>query len=78
MVTSSAHAQHMPSHIFTRLGLWDEDITSNLAASSSAQCYAAAAKLDGHWSEELHAADYLVYSYLQKGDNISAKKRWRI
>ncbi|MBX2924358.1 MAG: tetratricopeptide repeat protein [Chitinophagaceae bacterium] len=71
---SSAHAQHMPSHIFTRLGLWDDDITSNLAASSSAQCYAAAANLDGHWSEELHAADYLVYSYLQKGDNVSAQK----
>lgn len=71
---SSAHAQHMPSHIFTRLGLWDDDIRSNLAAASSAQCYAAAARLDGHWSEELHAADYLVYSYLQKGDNVSAKK----
>lgn len=71
---SSAHAQHMPSHIFTRLGLWDEDIQSNLAAASSAKCYAEAAKLNGHWSEELHALDYLMYSYLQKGDNVSAKK----
>ncbi len=71
---SSAHAQHMPSHIFTRLGLWDEDIQSNIAAAASAKCYAASARLDGHWSEELHATDYLIYSYLQKGDNISAKK----
>ncbi len=71
---SSAHAQHMPSHIFTRLGLWDEDIRSNNAAAASARCYAEAVKLSGHWAEELHATDYLVYSYLQKGDNISAKK----
>ncbi len=70
---SSPHALHMPSHIFTRLGLWDEDINSNLAAVSSAQCYTEQSKKNGHWSEELHALDYLVYSYLQKGDNISAK-----
>ena len=37
---SSAHALHMPSHIFTRLGLWEEDIRSNLASVNSAQCYA--------------------------------------
>jgi len=70
---SSAHALHMPSHIFTRLGLWDEAISSNLAAAGSAKCYAEQSKRSGHWSEELHALDYLVYSYLQKGDNTSAK-----
>lgn len=70
---SSAHAQHMPSHIFTRLGLWDNDIRSNLAAASSARCYAEGSGIKGHWDEELHAADYLVYAYLQKGDNDSAK-----
>jgi hypothetical protein len=42
---ASSHAQHMPSHIFTRLGLWDECIQSNLVAVSSAQCYAEQAKL---------------------------------
>ncbi|WP_462255412.1 tetratricopeptide repeat protein [Ferruginibacter sp.] len=73
---SSAHAQHMPSHIFTRLGLWDECITSNTAAAASAKCYAEAAGIKGHWDEELHALDYLVYAYLQKGDNILAKKEW--
>ena len=73
---SSAHAQHMPSHIFTRLGLWDECIKSNIVAASSAKCYAESTGLKGHWDEELHALDYLVYGYLQKGDNVSAKKQW--
>ncbi|MFC0774854.1 tetratricopeptide repeat protein [Terrimonas alba] len=73
---SSAHAQHMPSHIFTRLGLWDECIQSNLVAASSAKCYAENAGLKGHWDEELHALDYLVYGYLQKGQNKQAKEQW--
>lgn len=73
---SSAHALHMPSHIFTRLGLWSECINSNLAAVASAQCYAQEANIKGHWDEELHGLDYLVYGYLQKGDNAMAKKQW--
>jgi tetratricopeptide (TPR) repeat protein len=72
---SSAHALHMPSHIFTRLGLWDECIRSNLASVSSAKCYAENAGLEGHWDEELHGLDYLVYAYLQKGDNVHAKQQ---
>jgi hypothetical protein len=72
---SSAHAQHMPSHIFTRLGLWDESISSNLASTSSAKCYAESAGIKGHWDEELHGMDYLVYSYLQKGENNLAKEQ---
>jgi hypothetical protein len=75
LAPSSAHAQHMPSHIFTRLGLWDECINSNLVAAASAKCYAESAGMKGHWDEELHALDYLVYGYLQKGDNNSAKKQ---
>ncbi len=50
----------MPSHIFTRLGLWDESIASNLAARK-------AAHEQGDVGEELHAMDYLVYAYLQLG-----------
>lgn len=73
---SSAHALHMPSHIFTRLGLWDECIRSNLASVASAQCYAEAAGIKGHWDEELHGLDYLIYAYLQKGENAPAKKQW--
>ncbi|HMH22349.1 MAG TPA: tetratricopeptide repeat protein, partial [Puia sp.] len=73
---ASAHAQHMPSHIFTRLGLWDESITSNLVSTSSAKCYAENAGIKGHWDEELHGMDYLVYAYLQKGDVAAAKEQW--
>lgn len=72
---ASAHAQHMPSHIFTRLGLWDECIQSNLASVSSAQCYAEQANIKGHWDEELHGLDYLVYGYLQKKNYDSAKQQ---
>jgi tetratricopeptide (TPR) repeat protein len=57
---SAPHALHMPSHIFTRLGLWDDSITSNLAARE-------AARHQGDTGEELHAMDYLVYAYLQRG-----------
>ena len=71
---ASAHAQHMPSHIFIRMGLWDESIKSNLDAMTSAQCYAEKAGIKGHWDEELHALDYLVYSYLQKNDDAKAKQ----
>jgi tetratricopeptide (TPR) repeat protein len=57
---SAPHALHMPSHIFTRLGLWDDSIASNLAARD-------AAHRQGDTGEELHASDYLVYAYLQSG-----------
>jgi tetratricopeptide (TPR) repeat protein len=72
---ASAHAQHMPSHIFTRLGLWDECIRSNLVSVSAAQCYAIKAKIKGHWDEELHGIDYVVYAYLQKGNDELAKQQ---
>ena len=72
---SSAHAQHMPSHIFTRLGLWDEGIQSNLKSVASAVCYAEGAGIKGHWDEELHGLDYLVYAYLQKGQDEQAKAK---
>ena len=73
---SSAHALHMPSHIFTRLGFWQECINSNLASVASAQCYAESTGIKGHWDEELHGIDYLVYAYLQKGENEQAKQQW--
>lgn len=69
---SSAHALHMPSHIFTRLGLWDESIQSNLQSVDAAKCYAQQAGIKGHWDEELHGLDYLVYAYLQKGNDSAA------
>src|SRR5271167_4691057 len=60
------HALHMPSHIFTRLGLWQESIDSNLAS-------AAAARKNGLTGDELHALDYLVYAYLQSGQDNAAR-----
>jgi len=72
---SSAHALHMPSHIFTRMGLWDESIHSNLNSISSAKCYAEETGIKGHWDEELHGLDYLVYAYLQKGENDHAREQ---
>ena len=61
----SSHAQHMPSHIFTRLGLWQEAIRSNLDARASAKAFAVRHHLKGVWDEQLHAMDYLAYAYLQ-------------
>jgi tetratricopeptide (TPR) repeat protein len=57
---AAPHALHMPSHIFTRLGMWDDSIHANLAARD-------AAHQQGDTGEELHAMDYLVYAYLQTG-----------
>ncbi len=66
---ASAHAQHMPSHIFTRLGLWDESIDTNLNSTTSAVCYSESIDPGSHWAQEIHAMDYLVYAYLQRGNN---------
>lgn len=74
---ASAHAQHMPSHIFTRLGLWNESISSNLQSTSAALCYSESSDKPGHWDEELHGMDYLVYAYLQIGDNQKAQEQYR-
>ncbi|HEV2443843.1 MAG TPA: hypothetical protein VGT07_15070, partial [Steroidobacteraceae bacterium] len=63
----SPHALHMPSHIFTRLGLWDESIGSNVASI-------AAARREQNITEELHASDYLLYAYLQSGRDAAAKR----
>jgi tetratricopeptide (TPR) repeat protein len=67
----SSHAIHMPSHIFNRLGLWQESIASNIAASASA-----AHATDMHTAEshyQTHAMDYLDYAYLQSGEEAKAR-----
>ena len=64
---SAPHALHMPSHIFTRLGLWQDSSSSNLAAAK-------AAREQHDVGEELHAMDYLVYAYLQLGRYDEAKQ----
>jgi hypothetical protein len=64
---SAPHALHMPSHIFTRLGLWDDSIASNIAARD-------AARAQGDVGEQLHAMDYLTYAYLQRGRTAEAAR----
>jgi tetratricopeptide (TPR) repeat protein len=57
----------MPSHIFTRLGLWDESIASNLASAKKAHEFVTKTMPGAAAFDELHAVDYLVYAYLQQG-----------
>jgi hypothetical protein len=64
---SAPHALHMPSHIFTRLGLWQESVESNRGS-------AAAAKAHGSTFEQLHALDYLAYAYLQQAQDLAAQR----
>src|SRR6195256_5700141 len=63
---AAAHAQHMPSHIFTRVGYWSESIASNAEA-------ARVAKESRDFHDQLHAMDYQVYAYLQLGQDAKAK-----
>ena len=70
---SAPHAQHMPSHIFVRLGLWDETIASNWESYRAGIAHAKASGLSGGTGEELHALDYAVYGYLQQGQDSAAR-----
>ena len=70
---AAPHAQHMPSHIFVRLGLWNETVAANWKSYNSG---AAHAKATGPWTatgEGLHALDYAVYAYLQRGQDSAAR-----
>jgi tetratricopeptide (TPR) repeat protein len=63
---AAPHAQHMPSHIFTRVGYWKESIASNIASAN-------AAKAGKDFGEEMHATDYMVYAYLQLAQDAHAR-----
>jgi tetratricopeptide (TPR) repeat protein len=67
---SSAHAVHMPSHIFARLGLWPEDIQANLKSVALTE-KSDAMYMHGH---ELHAMHFLLYAYLQIGQDEAARQ----
>jgi hypothetical protein len=64
---NAPHAQHMPSHIFTRVGYWKESIAANLASVS-------AAKASREGGDQLHGQDYLVYAYLQLSQDNAARQ----
>src|SRR5689334_20475866 len=67
------HALHMPSHIFTRLGMWDESIAANQASAEASRAYAAMRHREATEAEELHALDYMAYSYLQEARDSEAR-----
>ena len=69
---SSAHALHMPGHIFARLGMWQQDIDSNLASVHASE-YAEQHHLGGI-THQIHAYEFLIYAYLQDGDDAGAKR----
>jgi tetratricopeptide (TPR) repeat protein len=64
VAASTPHALHMPSHIFTRLGYWQESIASNIASANSTK----------NMRSRLHAWDYMMYAYLQSGQDTDAKR----
>ena len=70
---SVPHAEHMPSHIYTRIGAWDKSITANLRAAEAARQFEAARHAGALWDQNAHALDYLVYAYLQLGRVAEAK-----
>lgn len=65
------HALHMPTHIFTRLGLWEDSITMNKRSAAAALEHPVGGAISLHY---LHALDYLAYAYLQQGDDENAKQ----
>lgn len=71
IAASAPHAVHMPGHIFARLGMWQEDIDSNVG--SVAASHAAEAKKQSGAMDQFHSDDFLLYAYLQSGQDAKAK-----
>jgi len=74
LAPSSPHALHMPTHIFTRLGLWQESIQLNIASADAAKRHVARTHPGAGAFDQLHAMDYLVYAYLQGAQDLAAKR----
>ncbi|MGO4518167.1 hypothetical protein AB4Y89_20430 [Terriglobus sp. 2YAB30_2] len=68
---SSAHALHMPGHIFARLGMWQEDISSNLASMAASEKAEKAHQTGA--AHQMHADEFLIYAWLQTGDDEKAR-----
>jgi hypothetical protein len=71
IASSSPHALHMPGHIFARLGMWPEDINSNLASVAASEKAESAGIPGTH--HIYHAQEFLLYAYLQTGQDSKAK-----
>ena len=70
---SAPHAQHMPSHIYSMVGMWKESIRSNLSSVKVANEYATKSKLDASLAGVPHSYDFMQYAYLQLGQDAKAK-----
>ena len=70
---AAPHAQHMPAHIYSMVGMWDASIASNLASVAVAKEYTEKSKLDGVLAGVPHAYDFMEYAYLQLGQDAKAK-----
>jgi tetratricopeptide (TPR) repeat protein len=70
---SVPHAQHMPSHIYIRVGNWDAAVASNLQSAEAARAFEQRLGMSGVWDQRAHAWDYLTYAYLQLGREREAK-----
>ena len=69
---SGPHAFHMPGHIYSRLGLWSKDEASQLGSIAASQ--AAEKRGESGIMDEPHSYDFLIYAYVQSGQDIKAKK----
>jgi tetratricopeptide (TPR) repeat protein len=68
---SVPHALHMPTHIFTRYGIWEESIAMNRRSADAALKHPVGGAISLHYT---HALDYLAYAYLQRGEDKKAKQ----
>ncbi len=71
IASSGPHAVHMPGHIFARLGMWPEDIEANLGSVAASR--AAESRHESGWMDQFHSDDFLLYAYLQTGDDARAR-----
>jgi hypothetical protein len=68
------HALHMPSHIYTRLGMWEASIATNARSAAASRRYESEQHLDAVWDQRLHAMDYMEYAHLQLGQDAAARR----
>jgi hypothetical protein len=71
---AAPHALHMPSHIYSMVGMWDESIQANLKSNEESMRYSSEAKLDGVLAGVPHAYDFMQYAHLQLGQDAKAKE----
>ena len=73
LAPAAPHALHMPSHIYSMLGMWEASIAANVKTVALGKAYAASAKLDGVYPGDLHSYDFMQYAYLQLGQDAKAR-----